>query len=338
MHLKAPKCSTWLSIIINNHGNLNFHHLVTGIFLPFFKGISMAKTKSKLNLQQGSPEWHEWRRQGIGGSDAPAVMGISPYKTALQLWREKTGISEEEAGNEFIFAMGHRVEEKIRRDFIDHTGVEMVPVCMVHPKVPYFRASLDGFNKERGVLEAKLVGAKALAEAKLGIIVPHHLAQMQHQFMVSGADRGDYFCHNGKDSGVLLQVEADPEFIKILEDIEHEFWDRVTKKIAPPLTPRDYFIPEDPEIIESIRLLKDAKEIAENSRIYFEELKEKLLPKLPHPKVSCLGLKIFKVERKGNINYSKIPEFKDLSEEYLEKYRGKPSESWTIQFEKSKGA
>jgi predicted phage-related endonuclease len=34
---------------------------------------------------------HEFRRTGIGGSDVAAVLGISRYKSAFQLWQEKTG-------------------------------------------------------------------------------------------------------------------------------------------------------------------------------------------------------------------------------------------------------
>ena len=36
-------------------------------------------------------EWLKWRRKGIGGSDAGAVLGISPYKTARDVYYEKLG-------------------------------------------------------------------------------------------------------------------------------------------------------------------------------------------------------------------------------------------------------
>ena len=32
-------------------------------------------------LHQNTPEWHQWRRQGIGASDAPVIMGETPFKT-----------------------------------------------------------------------------------------------------------------------------------------------------------------------------------------------------------------------------------------------------------------
>ena len=34
------------------------------------------------------PEWLEYRRRGLGGSDAAAVLGISPFRTARDLDRK----------------------------------------------------------------------------------------------------------------------------------------------------------------------------------------------------------------------------------------------------------
>lgn len=35
-------------------------------------------------------DWLEVRNQGIGGSDASVVCGISRYKSPVELWMEKT--------------------------------------------------------------------------------------------------------------------------------------------------------------------------------------------------------------------------------------------------------
>ena len=49
-------------------------------------------------MEQEGFEWHKWRMGGIGSSDAPVVMGVSPYKTIEQLYLEKTGQGEEPEG------------------------------------------------------------------------------------------------------------------------------------------------------------------------------------------------------------------------------------------------
>ena len=39
-------------------------------------------------------EWLAYRRYGIGGSDAAAILGISPWRTARDLYYDKLGIAE----------------------------------------------------------------------------------------------------------------------------------------------------------------------------------------------------------------------------------------------------
>lgn len=47
-------------------------------------------------LVDNRTDWLKARRKGIGGSDAASVLGISPWKSNVQLWEEKTGIAEPE--------------------------------------------------------------------------------------------------------------------------------------------------------------------------------------------------------------------------------------------------
>lgn len=59
-------------------------------------------------------EWLEWRKLGLGASDAPVVMGVSPWKTRHQLWLEKTGQKVDEPTNQYILDKGHAMEPKAR--------------------------------------------------------------------------------------------------------------------------------------------------------------------------------------------------------------------------------
>ncbi len=188
---------------------------------------------------QGSPEWNAWRKGGIGGSDAPVIDGTSPYRTPIQLFLEKTGKDvelEEDESKEFIFAKGHKTEVLIRQQFQERVGAQIIPVCFQHGKFDYLRASLDGYDPKLGVLEAKLVGQEVLKTAlEKGEIPDHHFTQMQHQFAVSGAEVGNWFGHDGKKTGALIEVVADKEIIKRLQDKEHQFWDDVKAGKMPSL-------------------------------------------------------------------------------------------------------
>jgi predicted phage-related endonuclease len=42
-------------------------------------------------IHQQTPEWHAWRMQGLGSSDAPVIMQESPWRTPKQIWELRTG-------------------------------------------------------------------------------------------------------------------------------------------------------------------------------------------------------------------------------------------------------
>lgn len=245
---------------------------------------------------------------------------------------------EEDESKEFIFAKGHKTEILIRQQFQERVGVEINPVCFQHSTYKHLLASLDGFHSSLGVLEAKLVGKEVLALALgEGKIPDHHYTQMQHQFGVSGADVGTWFGHDGKSTGAKIEIRADKEFIMRLQDQEHEFWENTLAGKKPSLSDRDYLIPEDQKLLFELR---EAKEAVENSQINFERLKAQVISQYKHPRIEGGGLKIYKSIRQGSLNVASVPEIakaidkvmklKKMTPQYLEKFRGKGSESWTV--------
>lgn len=296
-----------------------------------------------VNLEQGTEAWLKWRNRLVGGSDAPVVEEISPYRTLLQLFKEKRSeaVIEDDDSKEFIFERGHKTEVLIRKQFQELAKVEMAPVCMEHDKYDFMGCSLDGFDSRLGVLEAKMVGQEVLATARKNVEIPrHHMSQMQHQLEVSGADVGQWFGHDGKKDGVLIEVRANKEYIKALVEKEFNFWTMVKEGRTPPLSDRDYLIPEDLALLKALR---DAKELAENAATAYENAKEHVINTFGgHPRIAGAGLKLFKVNRQGVLSLLKVPEIAKavedakatLQNDYVEKFRGKPIESWTIRIDK----
>jgi putative phage-type endonuclease len=99
-----------------------------------------------INLKPNTPEWLEERRRGLGASDAPIVMGVSPYKTRRQLWESKLGLRADE-GESFITELGHKFEPMARAQFSIETNIDLVEAFAVHDEFEYLRASLDGLNE-----------------------------------------------------------------------------------------------------------------------------------------------------------------------------------------------
>lgn len=65
----------------------------------------MKKLVSTLKLDK--KEWLKYRKQGIGGSDAGAVCGLNPYRTAMQVYQDKVSEEIEEIDNEAMRQAGN---------------------------------------------------------------------------------------------------------------------------------------------------------------------------------------------------------------------------------------
>lgn len=109
----------------------------------------------------------EWlkARKAIGGSDAAALVGLNPYKTNIDLWREKTGrAAAPDISNEAYVKFGHDAEPLLRELFaLDHPQYEVGYVennMFINDRYPFAHASLDGWLTEKetgrkGILEIK---------------------------------------------------------------------------------------------------------------------------------------------------------------------------------------
>ena len=110
-------------------------------------------------------EWLEARKDGLGASDASAVLGISPWKTNVQLWEEKTGlVVPEDIGDNPFVKYGNDAEPLLRQFFaLDHPEyrVSFTPYKIIkNAELPFITCTPDGELEEiatgrRGGLEIK---------------------------------------------------------------------------------------------------------------------------------------------------------------------------------------
>lgn len=156
-------------------------------------------TMEILTLQQGSPEWHQHRATAYNASDAPVMLGISPYKSRSELVRERaTGIIPDvPPEQQRIFDRGHAVEA-MARPLAEQVLNDDLSPCV--GKSGKYSASLDGITFdcatawECKTLNASLRDAMPYAnqihDADFGAKLPeHYRAQMEQQAMVSGCER-----------------------------------------------------------------------------------------------------------------------------------------------------
>ena len=147
-----------------------------------------------IDLIQGSPEWLAHRAQFWNASDAPAMMGCSPYMTRTELLtRMKTGISAEvDAATQRRFDDGHRFEALARPLAEKIIGEELYPVTGTNGQLS---ASFDGLTMlgdtafEHKTLNLSMAGLVWVSESAADFLPLHYLVQMEQQMLVSGADR-----------------------------------------------------------------------------------------------------------------------------------------------------
>lgn len=166
-----------------------------------------------VNLIQGSPEWSAHRAQHWNASDAPAMLGVSPYKSRAELLRERaTGISQEfDAATQRRFDDGHRFEALARSLAEQIIGDELFPVTGVEGR---YSASFDGITMlEDTAFEHKSLNdelREAMANADDPAIGPpllpeHYRVQMEQQLMVSGAGRVLFMASKWDRDGNLIE-------------------------------------------------------------------------------------------------------------------------------------
>ncbi len=146
-----------------------------------------------LNLIQGSPEWKAHRATAFNASDAPAMLGVSKYKSRADLIRERaTGIiTEVDDATQRRFNDGHRFEALARPLAEEIIGEELSPITGADGK---YSASFDGITFDGDIIMEHKSANDEIRNALAGthianVLSEHYCAQMEHQLMVSGAKR-----------------------------------------------------------------------------------------------------------------------------------------------------
>ena len=169
------------------------------------------------NLTQGSPEWLAYRAQNFNASDAPAMMGCSPYKTRAELLREvHTGRpADVDVATQKRFDAGHRAEALARPLAEEIIGEELYPVTGSAGRLS---ASFDGLTlDETQGFEHKALNAEIRAafdaawqqraeDPEAGPFLPiYHRVQMEQQLHVSGAERILFMASEWGADGNLIE-------------------------------------------------------------------------------------------------------------------------------------
>jgi len=150
------------------------------------------------------PDWLAYRRRGIGGSDAAAVLGISPFRTARDLYYDKLGVvTADDQENWVALEVGTLLEPLVARIFAKKTGLKIYQrKCMFqHPEHPWMLADLDYLvdlpDGKTAILEIKTTNYNAQGKwwyNGMEIVPVYYESQGRHYMAVMNLDRVYYCC------------------------------------------------------------------------------------------------------------------------------------------------
>lgn len=181
-------------------------------------------------------EWLEARRKVLTATDAAAIMGVHPWKSALQVYVEKTQGGELSRSNRRM-RLGQRLEDDIAEEYAEETGRRVSSPAArltIHPSIPWMAASLDRLveDPERGmgVLELKAIWHRVGDDEELPA---HWLVQVAQQMEVAQLPWASVASLAFGERLEWRDLAADPRFRDLLVDRLADFWARLQRGQPP---------------------------------------------------------------------------------------------------------
>ncbi len=192
------------------------------------------------------------RSRGIGGSDAPAILGLSPWRTPLDVYLEKVGEAPPSTDNAAMY-WGRVLEDVLAEEYARRTGAKLRRVnrTLVHRQHPFIIGHVDrevvAHERGPGILEVETAGRRTDDWGDEGTdeVPEHYLAQVQHYLGVTGRSWADVaVLFLGERQFRIYHVQRDDELVEALVPEEVRFWREHVEPRVPP----------DPKTLEEIRL------------------------------------------------------------------------------------
>lgn len=181
----------------------------------------------------------EAEKRLIGMSDAAALLGLDPNRTAFDVWnRVVAGIDTPDSP---IMERGRRFEPVIRVIAQEDFGLELMgPRSLRDPKRAYVRGTLDD-EHGAGLEPVELKSVSPWAAQDYGpdgtdLVPERHVLQCQGYLRLTGAPRAHLVALIGLDDPRHYVIEADEQLQGVIfEAIDRFYVDYVESKKAPPL-------------------------------------------------------------------------------------------------------
>ncbi len=273
--------------------------------------------RQKIDLDQNTQPWLDWRKSYRMASDAATVVGVSPYQKPADLWQVKNGLKNVAVTKPMIH--GSNLEPTARAKVAEILDVELQAECW---QFGAYGASLDAISADGKIkVEIKCPFSETSAiyahlQAEVPEVVPYVFWQLVHQQYVCPTEKTYLFVYFNDDQWELIDATGSIKSDHIEQLLDA--WDYFYQN--PPLIERD------DEVIKNL-VMQHRDVLAEEERIKEKKSKiEKLLKDECGHDTIAFGSRIVTQSRKGSIDYKSI---KELNPVNLEAYR-KPASHYQV--------
>ena len=231
-------------------------------------------------FEQGTEEWLQWRRSGIGASDVACVVGESPWGSNLKLWAIKTGLAKEESNDSEDMYWRHKMESPILDRYLENhpeCKLEARSPCFQRSDVQFMLASLDAITSDSfGNINTEIKTAASedgwIDNDGEPTIPSHYMCQALWQMMVTGIQRTRFavLISGFNKKYFEREIAYDDNAAQVLFNSASFFWTGVAENTPPP---PDLNNPEqDSKAIRSIYSKVDESQICTVSNDFYQNL------------------------------------------------------------------
>lgn len=274
----------------------------------------MSRKKNYISTKGLSRE--EWlahrKRLGIGGSEVGAILGYSKYRTAVDVWLDKTSIELNVMPDDEAMWIGNEIEPMLRKRFTIETGLKVVEdhKIRLHPTIEGLYCNLDGVIRDPdrgpGVFEAKSFLNSSVSNYDNGI-PPYVYLQIQHNLSITGYSYAyGFFWIKDRNEFVIHQILPNKDVIEAINKACKEFWDVNVKEYVAPE-------PRNSEDVAAIHhSAEEGKKVVANERIQsiYEKLvqvKDEIKEKQSLQKILEFGIKSYMKDAQTIVNDENKP-------------------------------
>ena len=186
-------------------------------------------------------DWLNARRHGLGGSDAAAIAGISPWQSPMAVYLDKIGEVPDQEESEAMY-WGTMLEDIVAGEFTKRTGLKVARknAILQHPQYPWMLANIDRrIVGQKAGLECKTTSAYGKDNWEDDKVPDMYQLQCQWYMAVTGYDSWWIAVLIGGNTFRYTEIRRDEEIINCLIKIGSDFWQLVESRTPPAIDGSD---------------------------------------------------------------------------------------------------